>query len=35
MSATYVAKGKAKQFIAKLFDLDSDVSSCGQPDFLE
>ncbi|KAJ7349151.1 hypothetical protein DFH08DRAFT_778108 [Mycena albidolilacea] len=31
MSATYVAKGKAKQFIAKLFDLDSDQKSDSRP----
>jgi ABC-type oligopeptide transport system substrate-binding subunit len=32
MSATYEAKGKAKQFLKNLFDLDSDVSLRGWPD---
>ncbi|KAJ7739647.1 hypothetical protein DFH07DRAFT_905551 [Mycena maculata] len=31
MSTTYVAKGKAKQFLAKLFDLDSDISDAPPP----
>lgn len=31
MSATYVAKGKVKHFIGKLFDLDSDKSDSSRP----